>query len=84
MLAASLVAHVLLLLGLILVTKPRPVEPPPVRSIDVRIIIVTGLVMTGTAIWWTGHLTKDSAFWELLGPQVFRGFRFRGALARAR
>jgi len=31
-------------------------------------------LLTGTAIWWTGHLTKDSAFWELLGPQVLRGF----------
>jgi DHA2 family multidrug resistance protein len=45
-----------------------------IRRLDVRAIIVTGLIMTGTAIWWTGHLTKDSAFWELLGPQVFRGF----------
>lgn len=31
-------------------------------------------LMTGTAIWWTGHLTKDSAFWELLGPRMLRGF----------
>jgi len=45
-----------------------------IRKVDVRFIIVSGLLMTGTAIWWTGHLTKDSAFWELLGPQVFRGF----------
>ena len=45
-----------------------------VRKVDVRFIIVSGLIMTGTAVWWTGHLTKDSAFWELLGPQVFRGF----------
>jgi DHA2 family multidrug resistance protein len=45
-----------------------------IKKVDVRFIIVSGLVMTGTAIWWTGHLTKDSAFWELIGPQVFRGF----------
>jgi DHA2 family multidrug resistance protein len=45
-----------------------------IRRVDVRGIIITGLVMTGAAIWWTGHLTKDSAFWELLGPQVLRGF----------
>jgi DHA2 family multidrug resistance protein len=45
-----------------------------IRKIDVRFVIVSGLLMTGTAIWWTGQLTKDSAFWELLGPQVFRGF----------
>jgi MFS transporter, DHA2 family, multidrug resistance protein len=44
------------------------------RRVDVRAIITAGLIMTGAAIWWTGHLTKDSAFWELLGPQVFRGF----------
>jgi DHA2 family multidrug resistance protein len=45
-----------------------------VKKVDVRLIVTAGLVMTGSAIWWTGHLTKDSAFWELLGPQVFRGF----------
>jgi MFS transporter, DHA2 family, multidrug resistance protein len=45
-----------------------------IKKIDVRGIILTGLLLTGTAIWWTGHLTKDSAFSELLGPQVLRGF----------
>ncbi len=45
-----------------------------IKRVDVRAIIVTGLILTGAAIWWTGHLTKDSAFWELLGPQVLRGF----------
>jgi MFS transporter, DHA2 family, multidrug resistance protein len=45
-----------------------------IRKVDVRGIILTGLVLTGTAIWWTGHLTRDSAFGELLGPQVLRGF----------
>jgi DHA2 family multidrug resistance protein len=45
-----------------------------VRRIDVRAIIVAGLLGTGGAVWWTGQLTKDSAFWELFGPQVLRGF----------
>jgi DHA2 family multidrug resistance protein len=45
-----------------------------IKRVDVRFMIVSGLLMTGIAIWWTGHLTKDSAFWELLGPQVLRGF----------
>jgi DHA2 family multidrug resistance protein len=45
-----------------------------IKKVDVRAIILTGLLLTGTAIWWTGHLTKDSAFSELLGPQVLRGF----------
>ena len=51
-----------------------PIVGNLIKRIDVRAIITLGLVMTGSAIWWTGHLTKDSAFWELLGPQVFRGF----------
>ena len=51
-----------------------PVVGILVKRIDVRFIIVSGLLMTGVAIWWTGHLTKDSAFGELLGPQVLRGF----------
>jgi DHA2 family multidrug resistance protein len=45
-----------------------------IKQIDVRAIIVTGLALTGAGIWWTGHLTKDAAFWELFGPQVLRGF----------
>jgi len=45
-----------------------------IKRVDVRFIIVSGLSMTGAAIWLTGQLTKDSAFWELAGPQVLRGF----------
>ena len=45
-----------------------------IKHVDVRAIIISGLIMTGTSIWFTGQLTKDSAFWELLGPQVLRGF----------
>jgi DHA2 family multidrug resistance protein len=45
-----------------------------IKYLDMRPLITAGLVMTGVAIWWTGHLTKDSAFWELLGPQILRGF----------
>jgi len=45
-----------------------------IKYFDMRPLITAGLVMTGAAIWWTGHLTKDSAFWELAGPQVLRGF----------
>ena len=45
-----------------------------IKKVDVRGIILTGLLLTGAAIWWTGHLTKDSAFSELLAPQVLRGF----------
>jgi DHA2 family multidrug resistance protein len=51
-----------------------PVVAYLVKRVDVRFIIVSGLSMTGLAIWLTGQLTKDSAFWELAGPQVFRGF----------
>jgi DHA2 family multidrug resistance protein len=46
-----------------------PIVGVLIRRVDVRAIIVFGLIMTGTAIWWTGHLTHDSAFWELLEPQ---------------
>jgi MFS transporter, DHA2 family, multidrug resistance protein len=45
-----------------------------IKHLDMRPLIAAGLLLTGIAIWWTGHLTKDSAFWELLGPQMLRGF----------
>jgi MFS transporter, DHA2 family, multidrug resistance protein len=51
-----------------------PVVGNLMKRVDMRRIIGVGLALTGIAIWWTGHLTKDSAFWELLGPQVLRGF----------
>jgi len=51
-----------------------PVVGNLMKKVDMRRIIGTGLALTGVAIWWTAHLTKDSAFWELLGPQVLRGF----------
>ncbi len=51
-----------------------PIVGNLIRLVDMRAIIAAGLIMTGGAIWWTGHLTKDSAFWELFGPQILRGF----------
>ena len=51
-----------------------PVVGNLMKKADMRVIIGIGLGLTGAAIWWTGHLTKDSAFWELLGPQTLRGF----------
>ena len=51
-----------------------PIVGNLIKILDMRLIIAAGLAMTGTAIWWTGHLTIQSAFWELLGPQILRGF----------
>jgi MFS transporter, DHA2 family, multidrug resistance protein len=50
-----------------------PIVGTLIKHVDVRVMIGTGLALTGVAIWWTGHLTKDSAFWDLFGPQVMRG-----------
>ena len=38
------------------------------------LMLAIGLVMFGGGLWWMAHLTKDSAFWELFGPQALRGF----------
>jgi DHA2 family multidrug resistance protein len=40
---------------------------------DLRVMLAAGLAMFGGGIWWMAHLTVDSAFWELLGPQALRG-----------
>ena len=51
-----------------------PVVGNLIKYFDMRWIIAVGLTLTGIALWWTARLTKDSAFWELFGPQVLRGF----------
>jgi MFS transporter, DHA2 family, multidrug resistance protein len=40
---------------------------------DLRVMLALGLSMFGGGIFWMAHLTVDSAFWELFGPQALRG-----------
>jgi DHA2 family multidrug resistance protein len=44
------------------------------RKMDLRVMLGFGLLMFGGGLWWMAHLTRDSAFWELFGPQAMRGF----------
>jgi DHA2 family multidrug resistance protein len=41
--------------------------------LDLRVMLAIGLAMFGGGIWWMAHLTVDSAFWALFGPQALRG-----------
>ena len=41
--------------------------------IDLRVMLAFGLAMFGGGLWWMAHLTVDSAFWALFGPQALRG-----------
>jgi DHA2 family multidrug resistance protein len=43
-------------------------------KVDLRKMLAAGLLMFGTSLWWLGHFTSQSAFWELLLPQALRGF----------
>lgn len=51
-----------------------PVAGMLAQRMDVRVMLAFGLAMFGGGIWWMAHLTVDSAFWELFGPQALRGF----------
>jgi DHA2 family multidrug resistance protein len=51
-----------------------PISGMLVRRMDMRIMLGMGILGFGGALWWMAHLTVDSAFWELLGPQALRGF----------
>ncbi len=42
--------------------------------VDLRMMLAAGLAMFGTALWWMAHLSSQTAFWELLLPQMLRGF----------
>jgi DHA2 family multidrug resistance protein len=41
--------------------------------LDLRVMLAIGLAMFGGGLWWMAHLTSDSAFWALFGPQALRG-----------
>jgi len=41
--------------------------------LDLRVMLAIGLAMFGGGLWWMAHLTADSAFWALFGPQALRG-----------
>jgi DHA2 family multidrug resistance protein len=41
--------------------------------LDLRVMLAIGLAMFGGGLWWMAHLTVDSAFWALFGPQALRG-----------
>ena len=42
--------------------------------VDRRRMLAAGLFMFGISLWWLGHLTNQSSFWEMLLPQALRGF----------
>lgn len=44
------------------------------KSVDLRVMLAGGLVIFGVAVWWLGHLTSQSGFWEMALPQMLRGF----------
>jgi DHA2 family multidrug resistance protein len=41
--------------------------------LDLRVMLAIGLAMFGGGLWWMAHLTVDTAFWALFGPQALRG-----------
>lgn len=51
-----------------------PIAGRAMRAIDMRLMLAAGLVMFGVSSWWLAHLTSQSAFWDLMGPQALRGF----------
>ena len=42
--------------------------------LDTRRMLTVGVICVGVSLWWLGHLTSQDAFWELMGPQMLRGF----------
>jgi len=50
-----------------------PIAGKLATKMDLRVMLAIGLLMFGGGLWWIAHLTTDSAFWELFGPQALRG-----------
>jgi DHA2 family multidrug resistance protein len=51
-----------------------PIAGQLASRIDQRLMLAFGLAAFGTALFGMGHLTNQSGFWELLWPQMLRGF----------
>jgi len=44
------------------------------QRVDPRKVITVGLTLFAASLWWTSHIGPEWGFWELLGPQMLRGF----------
>jgi DHA2 family multidrug resistance protein len=44
------------------------------RKIDLRIMLAIGMALFMSAMYLTAELTNQASFWELLVPQILRGF----------
>jgi len=51
-----------------------PIAGKLAAKVDLRKMLAAGLLMFGISLWWLGHFTSQSAFWELFMPQALRGF----------
>ena len=51
-----------------------PIVGRLVGKVDPRYIIITGFLSFGAGTWLMSHVTNEWDFWELLWPQIFRGF----------
>jgi DHA2 family multidrug resistance protein len=43
-------------------------------KVDPRVMLMVGFTSFGIGTWWMTYLTHDWDFWELVWPQIFRGF----------
>jgi DHA2 family multidrug resistance protein len=51
-----------------------PIAGKLLPKVDQRRMLAAGLFMFGISLWWLGHFTNQSSFWEMLLPQALRGF----------
>lgn len=50
-----------------------PISGKLSRRMDMRLMLAGGLAAFGVSVAWLGHLSNQSAFWDLLPPQALRG-----------
>ncbi len=50
-----------------------PISGKLSRKMDMRVMLALGLLGFGVSVAWLGHLTNQSAFWDMLPPQALRG-----------
>jgi DHA2 family multidrug resistance protein len=51
-----------------------PIVGRLIGKVDPRMMLMIGFTSFGIGTWWMTYLTHDWDFWELVWPQIFRGF----------
>jgi MFS transporter, DHA2 family, multidrug resistance protein len=78
--SALMIGEALFVTGLTMFIS-APIVGKLMTKLDPRVLIASGFVAFAAGTWLMSGLTRDWDFWELIVPQVLRGFGLMAAMA---